>query len=256
VIGIQHWLGRDQQIFLSTGKGFETPTLAEVSYVTDPLNASRILPRFNTQIAASSNRQWELGWRGRSANRHRWELIGFHVRSANEIVVDRSLAGQNSFRNAPGTERYGLEFSWTARWLTNWQSYISLTQMKAHYQGDWTLAGQAMDGRWMPATADLAGFAEWRYQDGPRVGAIELRHLGRRFANDLNTLSAPAFHTWAICWQQSFIVGGNHLTAIARIDNLFDRRYIGSLIVNNANPFEPSPGRTAWLGLRLRLPSS
>ena len=256
VLGIQHWLGRNQQIFLSTGKGFETPTLAEVSYVADPLNPSRILPRFNTQIAASSNRQWELGWRGRSENRHRWELISFHVRSANEIVVDRSLAGQNSFRNAPGTERYGLEFSWTARWQENWQSYISLTRMKAHYQGDWTVAGQPMDGRWMPATADLAGFAELRYQDGPRVAAMELRHLGRRFANDLNTLSAPAFHTWAIRWQQSFMLGNNQLTAIARIDNLLDQRYVGSLIVNNSSPFEPSPGRTAWVGLRLRLPAS
>jgi iron complex outermembrane receptor protein len=113
-----------------------------------------------------------------------------------------------------------------------------------------------MDGRWMPATADLAGFAELRYQDGPRVAAIELRHLGRRFANDLNTLSAPAFHTWAIRWQQSFMLGNNQLTAIARIDNLLDQRYVGSLIVNNSSPFEPSPGRTAWVGLRLRLPAS
>jgi len=254
VLGIQRWLSRDQQIFLSTGKGYETPTLAEVSYITDSLNPNRILPQFNQSIVASSNRQWELGWRGRHSNTHRWELIGFHVRSSNEIVVDRSLAGQNSFRNAPGTERYGLEMSWSAQWSASWQSYLSLTRMKAHYQGDWTLAGQSMDGRWMPATPDFSGFVELRYQDGPQQSALEVRHLGKRFANDVNTLSAPAFHTWAIRWQRNFVIGTSRLTAMARIDNLLDRRYVGSLIVNNPSPFEPSPGRTAWIGLRMRLP--
>lgn len=254
VLGIQHRLSRDQQIFLSTGKGYETPTLAEVSYVTDSLNPNRILPQFNRSIVASNNRQWELGWRGRHSSRYRWELIGFHVRSTNEIVVDRSLAGQNSFRNAPGTERYGLEMSWATHWSANWQSYLSLTRMKAHYQGDWTLAGQSMTDRWMPATADLAGFAEVRYQYGQQQSAVELRHVGKRFANDLNTLSVPAFQTWAIRWQRRLLIGTNRLTAMVRVDNLFDRRYVGSLIVNNTSPFEPSPGRAAWISLRMRLP--
>ncbi|MFX9135302.1 hypothetical protein ABTN61_19915, partial [Acinetobacter baumannii] len=38
------------------------------------------------------------------------------------------------------------------------------------------------------------------------------------------------------------------LNAFARIDNLFDRQYIGSVIVNDGNGrfFEPAPGRT-WM---------
>ncbi|NDA33233.1 MAG: TonB-dependent receptor [Betaproteobacteria bacterium] len=254
VIGIQHWLGRNQQLYLSTARGYETPTLAELSYVIDPLSPSRILPRFNSQLDAARNRQWELGWRGRSAGLHRWELTGFSVRSSNEIVVDRSLAGQNSFRNAPGTERYGVELAWQSQWQANWQSYVSLTSMKALYRGDWTVSGLAMDGRSMPAIPELSAFAELRYQQAQQVVAAELRHVGKRFANDINSLSASAFQTLALRWQQQFVVGSYQLTVSARLDNLFDRRYVGSLIVNNASPFEPSPGRTAWVALRAAIP--
>jgi iron complex outermembrane receptor protein len=37
----------------------------------------------------------------------------------------------------------------------------------------------------------------------------------------------------------------------AKIDNVFDRAYIGSVIINDSNSrfFEPSPGRNYMLGL-------
>ena len=46
------------------------------------------------------------------------------------------------------------------------------------------------------------------------------------------------------------------LTAYARIDNLTDERYVGSVIVNQALSqfYEPAPGRNWTLGLRLVLP--
>ena len=254
VLGVQHWLNRDQQLFLSAGKGYETPTLAELSYISDLQTPGRIVPRFNTQIAASHNRQWELGWRGRRADIHRWELVAFQVRSSNEIVVDRSSAGQNSFRNAPGTERYGLELGWHAKWSPQWQSVLSLTSMKANYRGSWLVNGRSLDGHWMPAIPDQTVFAEMRFQQAQSLSALELRHVGKRYANDLNTLSAAAFQTVALRSQYNFMVGKNRLTAIARVDNLFDRRYVGSVIVNNASPFEPSPGRSVWMGLRASLP--
>ncbi|MDP3827999.1 MAG: TonB-dependent receptor, partial [Polaromonas sp.] len=46
------------------------------------------------------------------------------------------------------------------------------------------------------------------------------------------------------------------LTAYARIDNLTDKRYVGSVIVNQAVSqfYEPAPGRNWTLGLRLVVP--
>jgi len=46
------------------------------------------------------------------------------------------------------------------------------------------------------------------------------------------------------------------LTAYARVDNLTDKRYVGSVIVNQAASqfYEPAPGRNWTLGLRVVLP--
>lgn len=46
-------------------------------------------------------------------------------------------------------------------------------------------------------------------------------------------------------------LGDWDLSAYARVDNLFDRRYAGSVIVNESNGryYEPAPGRSVGVGL-------
>lgn len=39
------------------------------------------------------------------------------------------------------------------------------------------------------------------------------------------------------------------LTGYGQLYNLFDKRYVGSLIVGDAAPFEPAPGRNWVIGL-------
>jgi iron complex outermembrane recepter protein len=48
-------------------------------------------------------------------------------------------------------------------------------------------------------------------------------------------------------WEQRAGAGG--FTEFARLDNLANRAYVGSVIVNESNSrfFEPAPGRTAFI---------
>jgi iron complex outermembrane receptor protein len=71
------------------------------------------------------------------------------------------------------------------------------------------------------------------------------------FVNDTNTEAAPSFTTVAVSAGYVFDVRGWALSANARIDNLLDRRYAGSVIVNEGNGrfFEPAPGRSYVLKL-------
>jgi iron complex outermembrane receptor protein len=50
-------------------------------------------------------------------------------------------------------------------------------------------------------------------------------------------------------WQ---LGGGQRLELLARVDNIGNRRYVGSVIVNDANgrAFEPAPSRNGLLSLR------
>ena len=91
---------------------------------------------------------------------------------------------------------------------------------------------------------------------GSQAG-LEFTQAGRLYANDVNTASADGYATLAGKVSHGWAVGtGGSLTAYARIDNLTNTRYTGSVIVNQAASqfFEPAPGRNWTLGLRLVVP--
>ena len=66
--------------------------------------------------------------------------------------------------------------------------------------------------------------------------------------NDANSDAAPAYAIASANVGYVARVGPWRLSGFARADNLFARRYAGSVIVNEGNRryFEPAPGRT-WL---------
>lgn len=78
-------------------------------------------------------------------------------------------------------------------------------------------------------------------------GGLEARRIGAVFVNDLNS-DAAAAHTLVSAHAGYRVELANwSLGGFARVDNLFDRGYVGSVIVNEGNSrfFEPAPGR-AW----------
>lgn len=71
--------------------------------------------------------------------------------------------------------------------------------------------------------------------------------------DDRNSDRAPGYFVTGIHAGYTMPVGRWTLNAFARIDNLFDRRYAGSVIVNDGNGryFEPAAGRNAFAGVSL-----
>jgi len=71
-----------------------------------------------------------------------------------------------------------------------------------------------------------------------------------------NADDAPGHATVNLAVARTFAVGQAKLRAFLRIDNVLNARYIGSVIVNEANGryFESAPGRTWLLGLDARVP--
>jgi len=102
---------------------------------------------------------------------------------------------------------------------------------------------QQLDTDWCPITRhalDQRSVDRVRDDAGYAAGNLAvMSHAANR---------AKASHGWA--------VGSGSLTTYARIDNLTDQRYVGSVIVNQASSqfYEPAPGRNWTLGLRLVLP--
>jgi iron complex outermembrane receptor protein len=107
-------------------------------------------------------------------------------------------------------------------------------------------------GNRIPGTAQAMTAAQiaWQPVRGWRAGA-EFRQSAKVYVNDANSDAAGSFSTWALHAGYVFDVKGWALAATARVDNLFDRRYAGAVIVNESNGryFESAPGRSYVLKL-------
>jgi iron complex outermembrane receptor protein len=86
--------------------------------------------------------------------------------------------------------------------------------------------------------------AAWQPTFGWRAGA-EVRRSSRVWANDTNSEAAPSWTTVALHAGWRMRADRWTIDAGARVDNVLDRRYAGSVIVNegNARYYESAPGR-------------
>ena len=262
VLGLTYHVTDNLNLYANYGKGFETPTLAEVAY-TDSGGATPAA-LFNPRLNASRSQHYELGAKWLPTPQSRLDLNLFQVRSTDEIVVSTSNAGRTAFMNAPSTSRTGVEISGKVLLHPHVQASLAGSWIDARFsQAYLTVAA----GNKLPGIPQSFVFSEllWssqtlvavktRTNPGTRAG-LELTSAGRMFANDVNTAPVDGYTTLNAKLSQGWAVGPALLTAYGRIDNLTDKRYVGSVIVNQAFSrfYEPAPGRNWTLGLRLTLP--
>ena len=97
------------------------------------------------------------------------------------------------------------------------------------------------------ARGSLFAALKWAPPTGWRAG-LEARYLSSVMVNDANADAAPSYAVAAANVGYLLTVGAWDFNGFVRADNLFDRHYAGSVIVNEGNRrfFEPAPGRS-WL---------
>ena len=261
VLGLTWHASPSMNVFMSFGRGFESPTLAEVAYASAATGA---IPtsNFNTQIKAAVNRQMEVGLKWRPHPRERLDLVGFRAKTVDEVVTDQSAFGRTSFRNAPGTVREGLELAHARDWGQGLRSTAALTWMRAVYtDAASSTVGLIASGNRIPSVPRHQAFAslEWaqsRDLKGQFMGwgaAVEGQSFGSRVADDLNRTQVDGvrlLHAWMGYRKQS---GRLDWMMFARAENLTDEAYVASVIVNNSAPLEPGLPRHWSLGLRMSL---
>jgi iron complex outermembrane receptor protein len=257
VLGLRYRLAEQLQAYASAGRGFETPTLNEAAYQASGATG------LNTRLAAGKSRSVEAGLRGRHGQ-GAWTATVFDIRTQNEIVVLTNTGGRSTFQNAGRTLRRGLEFSGDVQ-LGTLQVSSALTFMNATYTDGFltcaatpctapTLAVPA--GNRLPGLPRRQAFVQLAWE--PRwaqggVFTLEMRHMGSVMVNDRNsdsTSSSTVFNLGAR-FKQDF--GAWQLREFVRIDNLSDKSYAGSVIVNEGNGrfFEPGARRAAFVGVEL-----
>lgn len=247
VLGVLHQLSPDLHLFASLGRGFETPTFAELAY------RSGGQPGLNFDLAAAKSRNFEAGVKARLGGNMRASAVVFRADTRNEVVSAGSSGGRTVYANAGKTRREGLELSMDATLPAGFNATLAYTNTRAEYRDLVTPAGADLSGKRIPGVPRQVLYGElgWRHLASGFSSAAEVRGASRLSANDTNTAQAPGYVTTALRAGFEQRIGAWKLTQFARVDNLFDKDYVGSVIVNETNQryFEPAPGRTWALGV-------
>jgi iron complex outermembrane receptor protein len=242
--------------YLSYGRGFETPTFNELGYRAD--GGSGLA--FDLDPARSRNA--EIGVKLRPDAHVEATLALFRADTRNELAVATSSGGRTTYQNIGEARRDGAEAALAWRIADDWKLQLAWTWLDARFRSAFlTCAGTPCTtpdtavaaGARIPGIprSDLHAGVRWGGERGWHAGASG-DYVGAVVVNDRGSDRAPAYVVAAADLGYAFELDAGRLDAFARIDNAIDRRYAGSIIVNDANGryFEPGAGRAFMVGVK------
>ena len=230
-------------LYANYGKGFETPTLIEVTFKDTSGNGP------NLTLKPSTSTNIELGGKWLPSDQIRLNAAIFNITTENEIVV-KDGGTFTTYQNAGNTTRNGLEISAESNFTNNFTIYLAYTVLNAKFDNDSTFnAGKNIPGTYR---SQIYAEAAWKYQPLNFQTALEARYNSKTYINDTNTDIAPDYTIYSIRGSFQQKQGNWKFTEYARLDNIFDQSYIGSVRVNDTGSrfFEPAPGRNWIMGVK------
>jgi iron complex outermembrane receptor protein len=254
VAGLEFAASDQVRIYGNAARGFETPTLNELAY--RPGNA----PGLNFALQPDHSDNYEIGIKARWAAVGQVNAAVFRVDTQSEIVTQTNTGGHAVYQNAGDTRREGAEFAWQRELGSAGQTRITYTYIDAFYASPFLTClttgcaapnKRITAGNAIPSIARSTGYAElaWKPVAGWQAG-IEARASSRLYVDDINSQAAPGYAIASLRAGYRLPIDRWNLSAFARCDNVLDRHYAGSVIVDETNSrfFEPAPGRTYVAG--------
>jgi iron complex outermembrane receptor protein len=239
IAGVAPWVN------LSTA--FETPTTTEL--VNRPDGTGGLNPELGPQRTVSV----ELGVRGTA-----WSVVGVElvvyratVRDAVVPFESPTVPDRQFFRNAGRLRHRGVELALDA---TPWPG-VSVTGAYTLDDSrfvEFRVDQDTLDGNTVPGIPRHRLFGEVTLTRPSGLWAsLEVAHMSRMFADDANTGAAKASTVFGLRVGWEGIGGRRGVSPFVTVMNLFDTRYVSSVVVNAAFSrfYEPAPGRTLLLGL-------
>ena len=261
MVSMQYYLTEMTNVHLSYGSSFDTPTLNQVLYNSDGAGSSCTTVCSNFGLLAAKTKQVELGLKSKVSPGIQTNVALFNADTSDDIVIGTSNSGKTAFTNAPRTNRQGIEGSAQFKLPYHLEANIAYTWLNAtvkesytYYNG--TTAYTVLSGNRIPGVPNQGLFSEllWVKPNKSMEAAVEARVNGPMAVNDLNTqYMAPGYAVMNIRGVlRQEIAGGWSFSQFFRINNILDRSYVGSVIVNQSSLqyYEPAPTRNWMIGAK------
>ena len=242
-------------VYANYGQGFETPTLIEMAY-----NSSTAATGPNLTLKPSTSDNYETGIKTFISNNTSVNAAVFRVVTRNEIIVGANSA-YSVYSNAQRTARNGLELSIDSRLGHNVGLYGAFTYIDAKFESNFTSGvgnfngggGNVTVGKTIPGTykQQLYGELSWKYPELNFKTAIEGRANSKTYIDDINSAAAPGYAIANIRAGFEQPVSNWKFSEFIRVENIFDKSYVGSVRVNDNNNrnYEPSAARNYLIGI-------
>ncbi|MCK0912042.1 TonB-dependent receptor [Acinetobacter pittii] len=239
--------------YVSYAKGFETPTFTEMAYRLDEESG------FNFNLTASTSDTYETGLKSQNQLGD-FTLAVFQTKTKNDIVSAGNSNGRSTFRNADKTLREGVEFAWNKKLWRDLTATASYTYLDATFDADipaYRDIAQIPSGNAIPGIAKNQAYASLAWQPSHGLyGGVDVQYMDKVYVNDTNSDAAPSYSVTSANVGYAWVMGDWKVNSFARVDNLFDKNYAGSVIVNDSTKpvgryFEPADGRNWSAGLRV-----
>ncbi|MDR2220476.1 MAG: TonB-dependent receptor, partial [Methylobacillus sp.] len=252
VVGVIFKATDTLNFYVNAGESFETPTFVEAAYKDTTAGAG-----LNTDLKAATSKQYEVGAKWMAGSSTLINAALFKIDTDDEIVVQSASGGRTVYTNAKESERKGFELSIDSRLTHSLSAYLAYTYLDAEFTKDF-VTGNTNDlvrsGTDIPGVYKhtLYGELAWKHDPSGFSTALEARAFSDTYVSfdpQDGHASGYAIASWRAGFNQN--VGPWRLNEFVRVENLFDKEYVGSIRVGDTNGayYEAAPTRNWLLGL-------
>lgn len=247
MLGLVSRVGAMAAAYANVGSAFETPTTTELG--NQPNGNAGLNPDLKPQFSTT----YEAGMKGLALVRFQYDVALFDTEVRDELIPFDIGNGRTAYRNAGRTRRNGVELQAGADLGT---LTLNGAYSYSHFRfREYVNAGVEYAGRKIPGIPEhqLQGSATWRR--GDLFATLEALGKSAVYVDDANTAKAAGFGVVNLRAGGVGIGGREWLSPEIGVQNLFDRKYVGSVAVNAAGTattakfYEPASRRTIVVGL-------
>jgi iron complex outermembrane receptor protein len=217
-------------VYFQYSTGYETPSLNELS--ANPTGETG----FNKRLKPQQSKGTELGFNYKTKN-SKTQLTIFHTKTSNEIIPYEvaNFAGQTFYTNAGLVNRSGIEIEST--WAFSDFGKLQLSFNHGKFETNLKKV--------LPNVPRIQFNSSLKQQLGLSTIVLQIRHVGKRYADSKNTVDVPSFWTEDLFIQRSL---GNTIWTVG-VTNFSNVKYYDNIRINafGGRYFEPAATRLAFI---------
>ena len=249
MLGVAWHVRSATSVFVNWTSAFETPTITELT------NQDNGAAGLNSSLSPQTTRTVEAGVQSLLGGRMRVDVASFRAVVHDELVPFDvpGQAGRRAYRNAGQTTRTGIESSVVASLpLVD----IGASYTYSHFRFDRYVVGTtSYAGNPIPGIPQQMAQLWSTVRSRGGFATIETTVSSRVTADDAALVSAAGYAVWSLRGGYSGSVWMQRLGVepTAGVDNVFDRHYAPSVVINatRSRYFEPGLLRRAWVAVKV-----